>query len=71
MASRKGGLRGRRIEALKRLEVAYKKFKAAGEDKAPWDSTRKGKPHHHKGNSYQAECARFEKEIDTLKTRII
>lgn len=56
--------------ALKRLEAAYEKFKAAGEDKKPWDSTRNGRIIHHKGRSYNEECERMKKEISNLKENI-
>ena len=68
--SRKGGLLGRRKSALALLEARYEKFKAAKEDKAPWTSTRNGKPHQHAGRSYDQECQRLSREIEVLKTKI-
>ena len=56
--------------ALKRLEAAYEKFKAAGEDKKPYDSTRNGRIIHHSGRSYNAECERMKQEIANLKQNI-
>ena len=69
--SSKGGLVSRQRQALKRLEAAYEKFKAAGEDKKPWSSTRNGKTILHKGRSYNEECSRMAKEIAVLKDRIL
>ena len=43
MGKGKGSLVIRERAALKRLEAAYEAFKAAGEDKKPWSSTRNGK----------------------------
>ena len=60
----------RQKSALKRLEAAYEKLKAAGEDKKPYDSTRNGRIIHHFGRSYNAECERMKKEIDNLKQNI-
>ena len=65
--SHKGGLLVRRRAALARLETTYKSFKAAGEDKKPWDSYRRGHIHHHKGRSYADECKRLSDEIKHLK----
>jgi len=70
MGKGKGELVVRQRAALKRLEAAYEKFKAAGEDKKPWDSTRNGFPVHHKGRSYNEECERLKKEISILKDKI-
>ena len=52
------------------MEVAYEKFKAAGEDKKPWNSTRNGFPDYHKGRSYNEECERIKKEISNLKDKL-
>jgi len=60
----------RQRAALARLEAAYKAFKAAGEDKKPYDSTRKGRIIHHFGRSYDAECQRMKKEIESLKNSL-
>lgn len=70
MGKGRGLLVVRQKAALKRLEAAYEKFKAAGEDKKPWDSTRNGFPVHHKGRSYNEECERMKKEIFVLKDKI-
>ena len=70
MGKGKGLIVVRERAALKRLEAAYEKFKAAGEDKKPWDSTRNGKIIHHKGRSYNEECERMKKEIFNLKENI-
>jgi len=70
MGKGRGLLIVRQKSALKRLEAAYEKFKAAGEDKKPWDSTRNGFPVHHKGRSYNEECERLKKEISILKDKI-
>lgn len=70
MGKGKGSLVVRERAALKRLEAAYEKFKAAGEDKKPWDSTRNGRIIHHLGRSYNAECERMRKEISNLKENI-
>ena len=70
MGKGKGNLVVRQKSALQRLEAAYQKFKAAGEDKKPYDSTRNGRIIHHSGRSYNAECERMKKEIDNLKTNI-
>jgi len=70
MGKGKGSLVVRERAALKRLEAVYEKFKAAGEDKKPWDSTRNGFPVHHKGGSYNEECERMKKEISILKDKI-
>lgn len=68
--SRKGGLLARQKSALALLEAQYEKFRKAGEDKAPWTTTRNGKLHQHKGRSYDSECARFQGEIKHLKEKI-
>ena len=70
MGKGKGSLVAREKSVLKRLETAYEKFKAAGEDKKPWDSTRNGFPVHHKGRSYNEECERMKKEISILKDKL-
>ena len=70
MGKGKGSLVVREKSALKRLEAAYEAFKAAGEDKKPYDSTRNGRMIHHSGRSYNAECERMKKEIDNLKQNI-
>ena len=70
MARIKGSLVIRERNALKRLEAAYEKFKAAGEDKKPWSSTRNGRTIYHKGRSYNEECERMKKEISNLKDNI-
>ena len=56
---------------LQRLEAAYEVFKAAGEDKKPYDSTRNGRIIHHQGRSYNSECERMKKEINNLKKNIL
>ena len=70
MGKGKGSLVVRQKAALQRLEVAYTKFKAAGEDKKPYDSTRNGRIIHHSGRSYNAECERMKQEIANLKQNI-
>jgi iron-sulfur cluster repair protein YtfE (RIC family) len=70
MARIKGSLVIRERNALKRLEAAYEKFKAAGEDKKPWSSTRNGRTIYHKGRSYNEECERMKKEISILKDKL-
>ena len=70
MGKGKGSLVVREKAALKRLEAAYEKFKAAGEDKKPYDSTRNGRIIHHSGRSYNAECERMKQEIANLKQNI-
>ena len=70
MARIKGSLVIRERNALKRLEATYEKFKAAGEDKKPWSSTRNGRTIYHKGRSYNEECERMKKEIANLKANI-
>ena len=70
MGKGKGSLVIRERAALKRLEAAYEKFKAAGEDKKPYDSTRNGRIIHHSGRSYNAECERMKQEIANLKQNI-
>ena len=70
MGKGKGFLVVRQKAALKRLEAAYEKFKAAGEDKKPWSSTRNGRTIYHKGKGYNAECERMKKEISNLKENI-
>ena len=56
--------------ALERLEAAYASFKAAGEDKKPWESTRNGRKILHRGRSYNEECQRMKKEMESLKSHI-
>lgn len=70
MGKGKGFLVVRQKSALKRLEAAYEKFKAAGEDKKPYDSTRNSRIIHHKGRNYNAECERMKQEIANLKENI-
>jgi len=70
MSKGKGNLVVRQKAALKRLEAAYTKFKAAGEDKKPWSSTRNGRTIYHKGRSYAEECKRMSYEISALKAHI-
>jgi len=67
MGKGKGSLVVRERAALKRLEAAYEKFRAAGEDKKPWDSTRNGRVIHHSGKSFHQECERMKNEITLLK----
>ena len=70
MGKSKGNLLVRQRAVLQRLEAAYEKFKAAGEDKAPWDSTRNGRTIHHKGRKYNEELSRMKQEIENLKKNI-
>lgn len=70
MGKAKGNLLVRQRGALERLEAAYEKFKAAGEDKKPWSSTRNGRIIYHKGRSYSEECKRMSTEISNLKNNI-
>ena len=70
MGKGKGSLVVRERAALKRLEAAYEKFKAAGEDKKPWSSTRNGREIYHSGKSYNEECQRMKQEIENLKKNI-
>ena len=70
MAKGKGNVAVRQRAALQRLEAAYKKFKATGEDKKPWTSTRNGRTICHKGRSYNEECERFKTEISNLKENL-
>ena len=70
MGKGKGSLVVRERAALKSLEATYEKFKAAGEDKKPWSSTRNGRTIYHKGRSYNEECERMKKEIANLKANI-
>jgi len=70
MGKGKGSLVIRERAALKRLEAVYEVFKAAGEDKKPWSSTRNGRTILHKGRSYNKECERMKKEISNLKENI-
>lgn len=70
MGKSKGNLLVRQRAALQRLEAVYEKFKAAGEDKAPWDSTRNGRTIHHKGRKYNEELSRMKQEIENLKKNI-
>ena len=64
MGKGKGSLVVRERAALKRLEAAYEKFRAAGEDKKPWSSTRNGRTIYHEGRKYTEECERMKKEIE-------
>lgn len=68
----KGSLVSRQRAALKRLEAVYEKFKAAGEDKKPYDSTRNGGKRivHHFARSFNKECERMKKEIEILKDKL-
>lgn len=70
MGKGKGNLVFRQKNALKRLEAAYELFKAAGEDKKPWSSTKNGRTIYHKGRSYSEECKRMSEEIFNLKKNI-
>lgn len=70
MGKGKGSLVAREKAVLKRLEAAYEKFKAAGEDKKPWYSTRNGREIYHKGRTYNEECQRMKEEIENLKKNI-
>ena len=70
MGKGKGSLVIRERAALKRLEATYEKFKAAGEDKKPWSSTRSGRTIYHKGRSYNEECERMKQEISNLKENV-
>ena len=70
MGKGKGSLVVRERTALKRLEAAYEKFKAAVEDKKPWSSTRNDRTIYHSGKSYKEECERMKKEISNLKENI-
>ena len=70
MGKGRGSLVARQKAALVRLEATYEKFKAAKEDKKPWDSTRNGRVIHHQGRKYADECARMVTEIKNLKARI-
>lgn len=62
----------RQRAALARLEAAYEKFKAAREDKKPYESTRNGgkRTIHHPGRSYADECKRLSTEISNLKSKL-
>ena len=70
MSKGKGNIVVRRRIALQRLEAAYEKFKAAGEDKKPWTSTRNGRTIYHKGRSYNEECERLKTEIASIKQNL-
>ena len=70
MGKGRGSLVARQKSALARLEVAYEKFKAAKEDKKPWDSTRNGRVIHHQGRKFADECVRMANEIKNLKANI-
>ena len=70
MARIKGSLVIRERNALKRLEAAYEKFRAAGEDKKSWYSTRNGREIYHRGRTYNEECQRMKQEIENLKKNI-
>lgn len=70
MSKGRGNVVVRQRAALQRLEAAYEKFKAAGEDKKPWTSTRNGREIYHSGRTYNEECQRMKKEIENLKSNI-
>lgn len=70
MAKGRGNIVARQRAALQRLEAAYEKFKAAGEDKKPWTSTRNGRTIYHKGRSYNEECERLKTEIANTKQNL-
>ena len=70
MSRGRGVLVVRQKAALARLEATYEKFKAAKEDKKPWDSTRNGRVIHHQGHTYAEECKRLADEIKRLKAKI-
>ena len=70
MGKGKGSLIVRQKSALQRLEAAYEKFKAAGEDKKPWTSTRNGRQIYHRGLSYDKECKRLRDEISILREKV-
>ena len=70
MSKGRGNVVVRQKSALQRLEVAYEKFKAAGEDKKPWSSTRNGRTIYHAGRSYNEECERMKREIANIKANI-
>ena len=72
MEKTKGSLVTRQRAALQRLESAYEKFKADGEDKQPWTSTRNSgkRTVYHKGRSFNEECERMKKEIFILKEKL-
>ena len=70
MSKGRGNVVVRQRAALQRLEAAYEKFKAAGEDKKPWTSTRNGREIYHPGRTYNEECQRMKKEIENLKSNI-
>ena len=70
MSKGRGTLVVRQKAALARLEEAYEKFKAAKEDKKPWDSTRNGRVIHHQGRKYADECVRMANEIKILKAKL-
>lgn len=70
MGKGRGSMVSRKKGALQRLEAAYETFKAAGEDKKPWSSTRNGKTVYHSGRSYNEECERMKNEIANLKANI-
>ena len=60
----------RQRAALTRLEAAYEAFKAANEDKKPWESTRGKRKIYHPGRSYEDECNRMKTEIAILKDKL-
>lgn len=70
MAKSKGNIVVRQRGALQRLEAAYEKFKAAGEDKPSRTSTRNGKIIQHPRRSFNLECERMKKEISILKEKL-
>ncbi len=61
MKANKAGLRMRRESALQRLLESYASFKEEGQDKRLKNGTFR---------KFEHECARMEKEIETLKSRI-
>ena len=70
MEKGRGSLVVRQRAALTRLETAYETFKAAKEDKKPWESTRKGRKIYHQERKYADECKRMANEIKILKAKI-
>lgn len=69
--SNKGNKLGRQRSALQRLEQSYEQFKAAHQDKLPWETTRHGRKKIHAGRSYEAECERLKNEITLLKAKMV
>lgn len=70
MGRGRGSLIARQRASLARLEIAYETFKAAKEDKKPWESTRNGRKIYHQGRKYADECKRLADEIKNLKAKI-